>query len=200
MKILLVRHGETASNFERIVQVPETPLNERGRLQADRLGRRLSELGFDAIVTSDLARAKETAVRLAGTLPVEEDPLLQERNFGELRGRTYASIGLDIFAPGYAPPGGESWESFHRRVDEAWARVVERSRRGSSLVVVTHGLVCRSLAERVLTLGKGVAAPAQWGNTSLSIVGAEAPWPVELLNCTAHLDGLAADRTVESGM
>ena len=201
MKILLVRHGETASNIERIVQLPETPLNERGRLQAQRLARRLATLDVGRVLSSDLARARQTAEGLGATSAVELEPLLQERNFGELRGRTYASIGRDIFASGCMPPGGESWEVFHRRVDDAWARVVARARRcRGTLVVVTHGLVCRSLAERILALPQAVGAPSRWGNTSLTVVGAETPWPVEMLNCTAHLDGEAADRTVESGM
>lgn len=201
MKIFLVRHGETASNFERVVQLPDTPLNGRGRQQALRLARRLSGLGVEAVLSSDLARARQTAEGLGLVTSLELEPLLQERNFGELRGRTYASIGRDIFAPGYTPPGGESWEVFHRRVDDAWVRVVERARRSrGALVVVTHGLVCRSLAERVLALPQAVVAPSRWGNTSLTIVGADAPWPVEMLNCTAHLDGEASDRTVESGM
>lgn len=201
MKIFVIRHGETASNYERIVQTPDTPLNERGVLQAERLGRRLADTGIEVVLTSDLARARQTAERVDAILPLEEEPLLQERNFGDLRGRTYASIGLDIFALGYAPPGGESWEVFHQRVDAAWERVVSRAARcEGALAVVTHGLVLRSLAARILSLPAGIEAPERWGNTSLTIVGGAAPWPVEVLNCTAHLEGVASDRTIESGM
>ena len=58
------------------------------------------------------------------------------------------------------------------------------------LAVVTHGLVCRSLAARRLTLADGDAPPERWENTSLTIVEYPAPWRVRRLNCIAHLDGL----------
>ena len=61
---------------------------------------------------------------------------------------------------------------------------------GGGLAVVTHGLVCRSLAARHLVLGDGESAPERWDNTSLTIVDWPAPWRVRLLNCIAHLDGL----------
>ena len=55
---------------------------------------------------------------------------------------------------------------------------------------MTHGLVCRSLAERHLVLPDGEAVPLRWENTSLTIVDGRAPWRVRLLNCIAHLDDL----------
>ena len=84
--------------------------------------------------------------RATGT-PVAYEPLLQERNFGDLRGTPYAELGLDMFAEGYAPPNGETWEVFHARVTRAWAMVEEAAAATDGhLAVVTHGLVCRSLA------------------------------------------------------
>ena len=98
-----------------------------------------------------------------------------------------------MFAPDYAPPNGETWPTFHARVDQAWARVQEMAAAtGGTLAIVTHGLVCRSLAARHLILADGEAAPERWDNTSLTIVDWPAPWRVRLLNCIAHLDGLDA--------
>ena len=54
--------------------------------------------------------------------------------------------------------------------------------------MVTHGLVCRSLAARHLSLADGEVVPERWENTSVTIVEAGAPWRVSLLNCTAHLE------------
>src|SRR5262245_20861858 len=123
--ILLVRHGETASNAARVVQTPETPLSPRGLQQADRIAARLKSVGVSRILSSDLARALETArrVQAACGAPLVLEPLLEERNFGDIRGTPYAKLGFDLFGPDYAPPGGESWEAFHQRVDRAWARV-----------------------------------------------------------------------------
>jgi broad specificity phosphatase PhoE len=65
--------------------------------------------------------------------------------------------------------------------------------------VVTHGLVCRSLAARLLVLTDGEQAPERWENTSLTIVDWPAPWRVRLLNCVAHLDGLDGAPLANSG-
>jgi probable phosphoglycerate mutase len=126
-------------------------------------------------------------------LPIAFEPLLHERNFGDIRGTAYADLGFDPFDLGYAPPNGESWEVFHARVDHAWARVREvAAGTAGHLAVVTHGLVCKSLAGRHLALPAGAGVPERWENTSVTIVDAHAPWRVELLNCCAHLDDLAA--------
>jgi probable phosphoglycerate mutase len=195
--IFLIRHGETAGNANRIVQRPELPLSERGHAQAARLARRLAGAGIAGILSSDLTRAAMTAEHLARAtgLPVTFDPLLHERNFGDIRGTAYADLPFDPFDPAYAPPNGESWEVFHARVDRAWTRVREAAAatRGH-LAVVTHGLVCRALAARCLTLPAGHVAPERWENASVTIVEARPPWRVQLLNCAVHLDDLAAPR------
>ena len=94
MTILLVRHGETDGNAARILQRPEVPLNERGTRQAEQLAQRLSAHGFVHIVCSDLLRARMTAAPLAARsgIAIEESSLLQERNFGDLRGMPYAAL------------------------------------------------------------------------------------------------------------
>jgi len=134
-------------------------------------------------------------------VPLAIEPLLRERNFGDLRGTPYAELGFDMFALEYAPPNGETWPMFHERVDRAWERVQElaASTTSGSLAVVTHGLVCRSLAARHLILRSGDAVPERWENTSLTIVDWPAPWRVRLLNSVAHLDGLDAAPRADSG-
>src|SRR6516225_2049932 len=87
--ILLVRHGETAANASRIVQLPDIPLSEHGMRQAARLGMRLASCGVEAIVSGHYARARMTAeqIRAATGAPMELLPELRERTFGVLRGR-----------------------------------------------------------------------------------------------------------------
>jgi 2,3-bisphosphoglycerate-dependent phosphoglycerate mutase len=202
MAIFLIRHGETVGNASRVVQRPDTPLSPRGLAQAARLARRLASAGVAHIVSSDFARARSTAESLAALspAPLSFEPLLQERNFGDLRGMPYSAFDFDPFAPGYVPPNGETWEVFHARVDEAWARVQALSERvGGHLAVVTHGFVCRSLAARRLILPAGQTVPARWENTSLTIVDCPAPWRVRLLNCIAHLEDLEAAPRAEAG-
>jgi broad specificity phosphatase PhoE len=200
--ILLIRHGETAGNAERIVQTPDAPLSPRGMIQAERLARRLERSGIARILSSDLTRATMTAeyLRLATQVPVQLDPLLQERSFGKIRGTPYDRLTVDIFAPDYQPPGGESWGIFHVRVDRAWEliRSVAAETEGH-LAVVTHGLVCRSLAARHLILPAGQEAPERWANTGLTIADGPPPWRVRLLNCSAHLDADLPEQTNDLG-
>jgi probable phosphoglycerate mutase len=195
MAIFLIRHGETLGNATRTVQHPDIGLSPRGLEQAERLATRLEREGITAILASDYARAAQTAAQLGRVtgVAVRHEPLLRERNFGDIRGTSYADLGFDMFAPDYAPPNGETWEVFHARVDRAWE--VVRAAVGPDavhLAVVTHGLVCRSLAARHLLLPEGAVVPERWENTAVTVVDVPAPWRVRRLNCIAHLDGLAA--------
>jgi broad specificity phosphatase PhoE len=202
VSIFLIRHGETLGNASRTVQLPDNPLSPRGIAQAELLARRLQREGIAAILSSDFARAAATAERLRRVTgaPVRHDPLLQERNFGDIRGTPYAALGFDMFAPDYAPPNGETWEAFHARVDRAWTLIQEAATAaGGHLAVVTHGLVCRSLAGRHLILPGGQAAPERWENTALTVIDHPAPWRVRMLNSISHLDDTAARPSAESG-
>ena len=195
MAIYLIRHGETASNAARVLQFPETPLSDNGLEQARRLGARLRGHAFGRILVSDYARAHQTAEAVAATTgaPLDVDPLFRERNFGDLRGRPYAELdaeGIQPFADDYDPPGGESWAVFHARVDGAWERMVAAAGEAAGdIAVVTHGLVCGSVARRKAVLAEGVSDDAAgWTNTSVTILEPRDPWTVTLLNCATHLD------------
>jgi probable phosphoglycerate mutase len=190
MSILLVRHGETAGNAGRVLQRAEIPLNERGLRQAELLSERLCGLGFAHVLCSDLQRARMTAAPLLARsgLRVEETPLLQERNFGDLRGTPYDQLPEDPFAPDFVPPGGESWDAFHDRVAAAFALISARRRSlDGHLVVVTHGLVCRAILQRHAQLGSGHSTPDRYDNTSVTVLDPEPPHATRLINCTEHL-------------
>ena len=198
MTIVIVRHGETDGNAARILQRPDVPLNQHGIRQAEQVAERLAARGLVHILCSDLLRAQMTAAPLAARsgIAVEENPLLQERNFGDLRGTAYAALAEDPFGPNFAPPNGEDWPAFHARVAEAFAFIVSR-RRGVSgtLVVITHGLVCRALVERHAQLAAGTAVPERFDNTGVTVLHEDAPHRVGLMNCTRHLTAsLDADR------
>ena len=195
MAIFVARHGETELNAARIIQMPTTPLSARGRDQAARLAARLAPLGIARILTSDYLRAVETAEAIAARsgAAIVVDPLLRERDFGDIRGTPYDALGgIDPFALDYHPPNGESWAQFHARVAVAWelvARVAAAT--DGNLAVVTHGLVCRALVDEHLVLPAGETAPSLWGNTALTEVAHAPPWTVRVLACTAHLvDGV----------
>ena len=187
MAIYLIRHGESVSNAARIVQLPDVRLSPAGIEQAERLARRLADVGIARILSSDLPRAVMTAEvlqRVTGA-PMTLDPGLQERNYGDIRGTPYAALCVDIFAADYEPPGGETWADFHARVDAVWARVLAAATAGH-LAVVTHGLVCQAVLERHLDAPAG-DAPV-WGNTALTVIDGPTLRHVRVLASTAHLD------------
>jgi broad specificity phosphatase PhoE len=197
MSILLIRHGETALNAARVMQPADTPLSARGRAQAQALAQRLAARGgVAAIVSSDLPRAWLTAqaVSTACALPIEASALLQERNFGALRGRPYDTLGFDPLVMDEAPAGGESAVTFARRVEQAFARMLQwHAGLDGDLAVVTHGLLIKILLGGPLQLPAEQTRDLHLANTSVSIFDAAPPHALQLLNCTAHLDAGAGD-------
>ena len=173
MTILIVRHGETDGNAARILQRPDVPLNERGKRQAEQLARRLCASGFASIICSDLVRARMTAAPLAARsgIAVEESPLLQERNFGDLRGVPYAEVAEDPFGPQFAPPNGEDWPTFHARVADAFAFIVSKRRRVNGSTFgdgITGGATSRDAGSVAGATGTGAAGGATSPSASMS--------------------------------
>ncbi len=203
MALLFIRHGETALNVARVLQPSETPLNERGLAQARALAARLADSGVAHILSSDLPRALQTAEAIAAATgaPIETTPLLHERNFGELRGRVYDTLGFDPITDEAAPLGGESLAEFNARVAAAFALAVQRGTRiDGALAVVTHGLVVREVLDRHLALAPGQVPPFRMRNASLTIASTTPPHAVALIDCTRHLDaGPAHDALSLSG-
>lgn len=213
MSIFLIRHGETALNAERVIQPAETPLSERGRAQAAALADRLAkcvrgaaaQAGFPgtvgggtgrtmlphgAILSSDLPRALETATAIAAVtgLELRTTESLRERNFGELRGRAYDDLGFDPLATDEAPPGGESVARFEARMACAFDEILAlRAMVADCLIVVTHGLVIRTLLAGHASLPVGISLPAGLANASLTVLAATPPHKALLIDCTAHL-------------
>lgn len=190
MNLLLIRHGETALNVARVLQPADTPLGERGIAQAGALAQRLANHGLRGVVSSDLPRAWSTAAAIgrATGLVVEATRLLRERDFGDWRGCRYDALPFDPLMATESPPNGESSADFERRVAAAWELILQRQHLlGGPLAVVTHGLVIRRLLASQVRLADGMSAPTHLSNTGLTIVDAEPPHRVQLLDCTAHL-------------
>ena len=201
MTIYWMRHGETALNAARVMQPADTPLSARGLLQATLAAQRVKGLAPAAILSSDMPRARQTAEAAAAAtgLPIAFEPLLQERNFGDWRGRPLSSFDFDPVASPQAPPNGESMAEFLDRVARAWAAASRvRAGLGGPLLVVSHGLVIRAaLQHHARHAEAGLAptapVPVRMANTSLSAVDDVAPFALRLFNCTAHLAGVADD-------
>ncbi len=143
--ILLARHGETDWNRDRRVQGhSDTTLNETGRAQARALAAALAAEPLDAVYSSDLSRARETAEIVAARheLPVSLDPQLRERSFGSWEGLTGAEI--DARFGDWSLHDGETDDHVRERVLAATHRIVARHP-GEEVLVVSHGGVLASL-------------------------------------------------------
>jgi probable phosphoglycerate mutase len=168
MSILLLRHGETDWNREpaRCQGWAEVHLNENGREQAREQARALAGRGLELIVSSHLARARETAeivrANLGGELPLVLDPRLAETHRGDWETRLFSEIMLEEpeawqhyreHPQSFRFPGGESLADQQRRVLAALRDV---ARDGRPALLVTHGGSIR--LSRCFLDGRGVAA------------------------------------------
>jgi broad specificity phosphatase PhoE len=196
VRLLLIRHGETALNAARVLQPADTPLSARGHAQAAALARRLSGEPITQLWSSDLPRAWQTAEPIARATGVTVRPSarLQERNFGDLRGLPYETLGFDPLGMQQAPPGGESMPAFESRIDAVLAEALAAADGGTGcIVLVSHGLVIHSLLSRCIARAPGLVLPARIANTSVTVVEPGPPPRATLIDCTAHLAGAAAD-------
>lgn len=202
MTIYLIRHGETAGNAGRVLQLPDTPLNDRGLAQAEKLAQRLADAGIQRIIASDYMRTQMTASYLCQSTGIEMElsDLWRERHFGDLRGRSVDEVG-DVFREDLDPPGGENWQRFNDRVDHAWQWLQQATQEtAGNIAVVTHGMVCYSLALRRLQLAEQANPKMRFGNTAVTMIERTPPWQVTLLNCCVHLDSQSAHQAGAGGV
>jgi len=143
--LLIARHGETDWNREgRWQGWADPPLNDTGRAQARELARLLRTTPFDAVYSSDLRRAHETAEILAAPhgVPVVVDPGLREIDVGSWSGLTRAEIRSRF--PDGERPDGETHEEHAARTRAAVIRLA-RDHPGGRILVVAHGGTIRSI-------------------------------------------------------
>lgn len=168
-RLVLVRHAETTWNAEgRIQGHAGSPLTERGRSQAERLGAALAERHPGAqLVSSDLERTLATAAPYAAALglAVETDPGLRERAFGAWEGRTRDDLAAsdperwtrwregDDAVVGEV--GGETADELVARVVAALDARLAALEDGGVLVAVTHGGPIWFGLHALLDLGAG---------------------------------------------
>jgi probable phosphoglycerate mutase len=171
--VWLVRHGETEwSRSGQHTGLTDLPLTDGGRRAARALAPVLARESFALVLTSPLARARETCALAGLGDRARVDPDLVEWNYGEYEGRTTAEI--HVRAPGWllftdGAPAGERPDDVGRRVD----RVIGRARAAAGDVAIFgHGHALRALAAR--WLGWPVAAGRHFvlDTGTVSILGA----------------------------
>jgi 2,3-bisphosphoglycerate-dependent phosphoglycerate mutase len=185
----IVRHGVTDWNQQGRAQGQrDVPLNAEGILQAEALGKRLSEEKWDYIYTSDLSRASATAETIAAALDMRvtgSDPRLREKTHGRLDGTTVAER-VELW--------GENWHELDHR-EESDQKMLERSldfinelstrHPQDKVLIVSHGawistLLADLFKEMEITF---------LDNTCVTIIEKQTQpeWNCLLFNCTRHL-------------
>jgi len=161
--LLLIRHGENDVMHRRLAgRMPGVHLNENGRSQAETLAAALSHAPIQAVYSSPLERAVQTAEPLAAArgLTVEIRPALCEVDYGDWQGRTYKQLRrVKLWktvqqAPSQVRfPNGETLGEVQQRVvaelnDLARRHQPEKDENGeikedSVIAVVAHGDIVR---------------------------------------------------------
>jgi broad specificity phosphatase PhoE len=167
----LVRHGQTDWNVQKKLQgQTDIPLNSTGREEAAKLNEKLHDISFDACFASDLQRACETAQILNATrgLTLTLDPRLRERNFGPWEGSLASEFTASLRQLNGEDPllTIESDETILQRVMPCLNEIAD-SHLGSTILVVTHGGVIRSLLARLVPVNCSSIFDIQVKNTAL---------------------------------
>jgi broad specificity phosphatase PhoE len=205
-RVWLMRHAETASPEVFHGAESDVGLGERGRRQAAAVAPWFAARQPDAVVSSAMRRARETAGPIAAAcgLPLRLEQDLHERRVGALSGTrvlTDQGVWPDTLArwlageTAHAPPGAESYDDVRRRVLPVWERLTAELA-GRKVVIVAHGVVCRVLILNLLD-GWSVADWKRIGpipNLSVSeLLGGAGRWRAERLNQVPELPGPRAE-------
>jgi len=206
LRLLLLRHGETAWNRERRFQGwTDTPLSEAGLAQAEAAARELKEHALAAVYASPLQRARDTAALIAAPhgLEVETDPDFKEVSFGqwegltvdEVRERDAALYEAWVETPHLVfPPEGESLAEARLRVLAG----LERLRAGhpdAVVCLVAHGIPVRILILEALGLGLDRIWSLHSAPTGISELEFRDDWTaLHRMNTLVHLDAVPAGR------
>ena len=200
LSLLLVRHGVTDWNAQRIYQgQTDVPLSDQGRKQAEQLAKRLVGQNIDAVYASDLIRAGETANIIGEKIGAEiiPEPRLREMSFGILEGLTFTEAQMrypdvvnawleDYNSP---PPNGETMDSFSARVS-SFLDDLQKIHKDQTILLVAHGGSLNELVRLLLE----VPVERRWSfamdNASLSeMILVDDGYPLlKRLNDICHLD------------
>lgn len=162
MELYIIRHGQTDWNIKKKLQGTEDiPLNDTGRQQAALCAEVLSDIPFEAIYTSPLSRASETAQIISDSThhaPVIVEPGLIERDFGEGSGMTHEQLHSTYPEyPHILPNGMETFDTLSDRVFAA-VRACAEKHHEKPILLVSHGASINAFLHRVSggTCGTGI--------------------------------------------
>jgi broad specificity phosphatase PhoE len=195
--IVVVRHGRTDANARGLLLGRADPaLDDEGRLQAARLAAALGRLEAARVVTSPLARCRQTAEAIAAASPhqvaTDVDDAWIELDYGAFDGLGAGDVPPDTWAAWRAdvtwtPEGGESLAALGARVRSACESLAEEARE-RDVVVVTHVSPVKAAVAWALGVGDEVAWRMWVGPASISRIGFAGSSPsLRSFNEIAHL-------------
>lgn len=199
-RMLLLRHGQTELSVQRRYSGRGNPeLTELGRRQAEQAARYLaSRGGIAAVISSPLARARDTAEAAARALgvPLTVDADLIETDFGQWEGLTFSEAAQrdpEVHAQwlsdtSIAPPGGESFAEAHRRIRRARNRIIAEHGE-ATVLVVSHVTPIKTMLRLALDAGPSLLFRLHLDLASLSIAEfyPDGGASVRLVNETSYL-------------
>jgi probable phosphoglycerate mutase len=199
-RLILLRHGVTEYTLaKRFAGRSDAEVVTAGIDQAARAARRVAELGpVDAVVTSPLRRARQTAQAVADLLGLKAEVSndFVETDFGEWDGLTYAEVQQRwpgdlarwLADPAVAPPGGESFEQVTRRVRRARDRVLA-AHAGRTVAVISHVTPIKVLVRLALDAPPAALHRMFLSPASISVIDyfADGPLTLRSFNDAAHL-------------
>ncbi len=199
--VYIVRHGETMWNAAgRIQGHTDVELTERGKEQARATARRLAGVNFGVAYSSDMSRARDTALIILGEreTPLHSVPELREYNKGVFEGLTpeeyrqrypehyHASLVNDL---DFTPPGGETIRQCQARLS-AFVRALKGKHSDEDVLLVGHGGSLRSGIVALLDLPLEANWKFVMHNCALSVIRIYSNNAVmHLYNDTSHLGG-----------
>ena len=180
-RLLLVRHGLTDHNVDRrVAGYTNVDLNEEGFRQVEKLNKRLADEKIDAVYSSDLQRAVDTAKGAVSGRDIEITTCyeLREMNFGEAEEMTFAELNEKYpdlarsvmnVDTGLSFPGGESFADFVERV-QVFLKILEKFNEDHTVLIVSHGATLKVIVCELLGID-----PNHWyqmgiDNASLSVI------------------------------
>ncbi len=208
--IIMVRHGETEGNLDDKAQGHfDAPLTKRGRIQAEAVAERLSDIEFDAIYASDLQRAMSTAEAIAAHHPeveIRRSSQLREYHFGDYEDIPWDAIGEND-AELYQNwknldtreridfPGGESMLDAWERIGEVTNEILANHQQGNeTILIVGHGGSLQGVLSHLLNLRVKDQWRFMFNNTSVTVLIEHLytpnAWRTTQLNDTSHLNGI----------
>lgn len=189
MKLMLTRHGETIENQKKIMQghMPGH-LSKRGIEQAKKLALRLKDEKIDAIYSSNLARAADTAREIAKyhkNIPINFVQELREADLGSFTGKCSEDVDWDN-----RPDDIESAASMQKRAKKLLYKVYNKYK-NATVLFVGHNGINKALISVILNKSADqIEEIKNQFNTSINIfeIKEDNKHIVHLMNCVKHLE------------